>query len=104
MYSSDGKSGSKFQRRVSHGLPGESLEKKRRRILSGLSVISQKKRLGKKVTFHVSGYNLGLYGTTVPMVLGLMQLALPKKKDQYLSCSCGFETFYVLQVSSATRC
>ena len=56
MYSSDGKSNFKFQRRVSCGLPPESLEEKRRRILSGLSVISQKKRLGKKVTFRVAGY------------------------------------------------
>ena len=56
MYSSDGKSRSKFQKRVSHGLPPESLEEKRRRILSGLSVISQKKRLGKKVTFYAAGY------------------------------------------------
>ena len=56
MYSSDGKSRSKFQRRVSYRLPPESLEEKRRRILSGLSVISQKKSLGKKVTFYVAGY------------------------------------------------
>ena len=56
MYSSDGKSRSKFQRRVSHGLPPDSLEEKRRRILSGLSVTAQKKRLGKKVTFHAIGY------------------------------------------------
>ena len=56
MYSSDGKYRSKFQKRVSHGLPPESLEEKRRRILSGLSVTSQKKRLGKKVTFHAAGY------------------------------------------------
>ena len=56
MYSSDGKSRSKFQRRVSHGLPPDSLEEKRRRILSGLSVTTQKKRLGKKVTFRAAGY------------------------------------------------
>ena len=56
MHSSNGKSRSKFQKRVSHGLPPESLEEKRRRILSGLSVTSQKKRLGKKVTFHAAGY------------------------------------------------
>ena len=56
MYSSDGKSRSKFQKRVSHGLPPEYLEEKRRRILSGLSVTNQRKRLGKKVTFHAAGY------------------------------------------------
>ena len=56
MYSSDGKSRSKFQKRVSYGLPPESLEEKRRRILSGLSVTRQKKRLGKKVTFYAAGY------------------------------------------------
>ena len=56
MYSIDGKSRSKFQKRVSHGLPPEYLEEKRRRILSGLSVTNQKKSLGKKVTFHAAGY------------------------------------------------
>ena len=56
MYSSDGKSRSKFQKRVSHGLPPESLEEKRRRILSELPVTSHKKRLGKKVIFHAVGY------------------------------------------------
>ena len=56
MYSSNGKSRSKLQKRVSHGLPPESLEEKRRRILSGLSVTRQKKRLGKKVTFYAASY------------------------------------------------
>ena len=37
-------------------MPPESLEEKRRRILRGLSVTSQKKRLGKKVTFYAAGY------------------------------------------------
>ena len=56
MYSSNDKSRSKFQKRVSHGLPPESLEEKRRRILSGLSVTRQKRRMGKKVTFYAAGY------------------------------------------------
>ena len=56
MYSSDSKSRSEFQKRVSYGLPPDSLGEKRRRILSGLSVTSQKRRLGKKVTFYAAGY------------------------------------------------
>ena len=68
MYSSDGKSRSKIQKRISYGLPPESLEEKRRRILSGLSVTSQKKRLGKKVTFYAAGYkprSIRFNGTSV---------------------------------------
>ena len=68
MYSSDGKSRSKFQKRVSYGLPPEYLEEKRRRILSGLSVTRQEKHLGKKVTFYAAGYkprSIRFNGTSV---------------------------------------
>ena len=93
MYSSNGKSRSKFQRRVSHGLPPESLEEKRRRVLSGLSVIRQKKGLGKKITFHVTEYKPRSIRYNSPNASRSNTVGLTQKKMWILDHESRFQKF-----------
>ena len=85
MYSSNGKSRSKFQRRVSHGLPPDYLEEKRKRVLSGLSVTTQKKRLGKKVTFRAAGYKPRLIRYNTASVFRSNIVGLTQEKVNFRS-------------------